>query len=133
MGFGAPLDGRKRAESGDAVRACDLPTVAEVESTCEAKEAVPIPGTSDPDSPDDPQYDFPEYSVSELSCIFTDASETRARCSFKLAAGTASPQHAQAEFTYRFSTFNTPLVFGYDVGWRTATSCLPDAETDPAA
>ena len=127
MGFG----GEARAQAGDAVRACGLPTAADVEWACKVHEARAIPGTvgNDPLYPDDPEYEFPDYSVSELECAFTDASNSGAVCSFGLAPGAAAPQATRIELTHGFYTHNTPLTFEYGTRWSTAGSCLADTST----
>lgn len=110
---------------GDAVRACELPTVTEIEAACEVHEATPIPDSQDPDDPDRPLYRFPEYTVSQAQCRFSDDNHSTAICDFELASGEAAAQSVRVELANRFSTFNTPLVFGYRTRWSTESSCLP--------
>jgi hypothetical protein len=95
-------------------------------------EAVSIPGTEghDPDFPDDPQYEVPEYVVSGLNCAFTDANNSSAACSFDLTAGAKPPQPVNAVLTHRFFARVGLLTFGYGTRWSTAASCLPHGEAE---
>ena len=134
-GFGGAmgLGGRGRAQLGDAVRACELPTIAEVELACEVHEAVPNPNRRDPGNPDDVLYDLPDFTISALSCTFEDTDSSRATCTFQLATTTAPARPVKAVLIHRFSARNTPLTFEYYTRWGTPGSCLARAGTDQAS
>jgi len=128
MGFG----GKVRAQAGDAVRACELPTAEEVERACEVHEAVANPDRRDPEFPGELLYDFPEYAVGALRCTFDDPVNSRATCTFELATATTPAQPVQAVLSHEFYTLNTPLTFEYGTSWRTSGSCLPQTGTGMA-
>jgi hypothetical protein len=118
-----------RPESGAPVRACDVPTADDIANACASEEAVPIPGSENPDRPGEPLHKFPDYEVSRQSCASTDPDRSRARCDFDLAGAGAPPARASAELVHRFRDLSNEIMHGwYRAGWEVDSVCRPGAE-----
>lgn len=123
-----PGSDRTPVRSGDAIRACAPPTATEIEYACKGVEGVPIPGSQNPDNPDEPSYAFPDHKVKAARCAFTDAGASRAACRFKMATGAAAPAPMRAELTYRYRDLSNNVVHGWHVAnWEVDSICRPGA------
>ena len=121
-----PGSQRTPVESGDAIRACGLPTLQDIEFACESEEAVPIPGSRSTDDPDSPQYEFPEFAVTDPQCTFLDAGESRASCRFDLARSGAPQSRVRAELVFRFRDLSNAVVHDwYNARWEVDAVCRP--------
>lgn len=125
----AYLDGRRSAgapSNGGPIKACELPTAEDIANACETQEAVPIPGTENPDNPDAPRYSFPSYEVRAPSCSFADDGETMADCAFELLPGERAPIRVRTRLTFRFRDLSNNIAHNYfSAGWEVAGTCLP--------
>lgn len=126
-GVRAALGGMpSRPDSGDPVRACGLPTAADIADACRSEEGVPIPGSENPDRPGEPLHNFPDYEVSRPSCAFTDPGASRAKCDFDLAGAGAPPARVSAELVHRFRDLSNEIMHGwYSAGWEVDSVCRP--------
>jgi hypothetical protein len=112
--------------SGGPIRACGLPTAEDIALACASREAVPIPGSQNPDNPDAPSYSYPAYKVRAPSCGFADGGETMADCAFELLPGEGAPIRVRTRLTFRFRDLSNSLAHNYfSVGWEVDGSCLP--------
>jgi hypothetical protein len=115
-----------RPESGEPVRACTLPTAADIAGACSSEEGVPIPGSENPDRPGEPLHKFPDYEVSSPSCVSTDPGHSRARCEFDLARAGGPPARVSAELVHRFRDLSNEIMHGwYSAGWEVDSVCRP--------
>lgn len=118
--------GPSRPESGDPVRACGLPSAADIAGACSSEEAVPIPGSENPDRPGEPLHSFPDYEVSRQSCAFTDPGGSRAKCEFDLAGAGAPPARVSAELVHRYRDLSNEIMHGWHAaGWEVDSACRP--------
>jgi hypothetical protein len=126
-GVRAALAGRgSRPESGAAVRACGLPSAADIANACRSEEGVAIPGSENPNRPGEPLHKFPEYEVSRPSCVFADAGSSRAECEFELAGPGRPPARVRAELVHRFRDLSNEIMHGwYVAGWEVDAVCRP--------
>lgn len=125
-GIRAALGPTSRPDSGEAVRACVLPTAEDIADACRSEEGVPIPGSENPDRPGEPRHSFPDYAVSRPSCAFTEPGGTRAKCEFDLAGAGAPPVRVSAELVHRFRDLSNDIMHGwYWAGWEVDKVCRP--------
>jgi hypothetical protein len=121
-----PRPGAEPLGSGDPVRACALPSADELAGICEVQDAAPIPGSSNPDDPEQPLHSFPDYAVRDAACRFVDPARTRARCRFTLAMPGEPPRRVEADLTYRFHDLSNAIAHDWWVTrWGTETVCRP--------
>lgn len=121
---GALGDMSNRPESGTPVSACALPSKDQIGSACASRDAVPIPGSENPDHPGEPNHRFPDYRVQDAQCAFLDEGRSRAACSFHLLAGGAAPERMEAEFIYRFHDLSNDIAHGwYSTRWGVDAVC----------
>jgi hypothetical protein len=112
--------------NGGPVRACALPSAEDIANACASREAVPIPGTENPDNPEAPRYSFPSYKVRAPACGFADGGETVADCAFQLLAEGRAPVRVRARLTYRFRDLSNSIAHNYySAGWEASGTCLP--------
>lgn len=117
---------RAPVTSGGPVRACELPTAADIANACASREGVPIAGSENPDDPDSPRYRFPAYSVRAAACTFADPDETMADCAFELLSEDRAPARVRTRLTFRFRDLSNNLAHNYySVGWEAGAICAP--------
>lgn len=117
---------RAPVTSGGPVRACELPTAADIANACASREGVPIPGSENPDNPEAPRYSFPAYSVRAANCRFADAGETMADCAFELLSEQGAPAPVRTRLTFRFRDLSNSIAHDYySVGWEVGGICAP--------
>jgi hypothetical protein len=110
--------------SGGPVRACGLPTAEDIALACASREAVPIPGSRDPDNPDAPSYSYPAYKVRAPACRFADGGRSEADCAFELLPEERAPIRVRARLTFRFRDLSNSLAHDYfSVGWEVGGIC----------
>lgn len=94
----APItEGKAAPRERRLAPACEPPSEEEIDSTCEAKEAVP----SEPDAElDRPNVDMPDYRVRGARCRLIGRNRSEAYCRFEL--GDAGPAPAWRKVRMRF-------------------------------
>jgi hypothetical protein len=118
--------GEAHPSNGGAIRACELPTAEDIANACETREAVPIPGTEDPDNPEAPRFSFPTYEVAAAACRFADGGETMADCAFELRSDGRAPTRVRTRLTFRFRDLSNNLAHNYyRAAWEVSGTCLP--------
>lgn len=125
----AYLRGRRSVgapSNGGPLKACELPAAEDIANACETQEAVPIPGTENPDNPDAPRYSFPTYKVRAPACRFADGGETMADCAFELLVEGRAPARVRTRLTFRFRDLSNNIAHNYySAGWEVSGPCLP--------
>lgn len=118
--------GQARVTSGGPIKACQLPTAADIANACASREGVPIPGSEDPDNPEAPRYSFPAYSVRATACRFADSGETMADCAFELLSEDRAPAPVRTRLTFRFRDLSNNFAHNYySAGWEAGGVCAP--------